>query len=706
MRIYRWLLCAAILLGYGCAETASPGALTDIALDTEVPDSVAPDAVPIPDAKPAPDTTTPLDTNPTPDVPTDDCVTDLEYFEETIWSNVLSQDCGGCHTEGSLADDTRFVLDLTGAPDALQKNFEMFRILAMDHSFGESIILMKPTGQIAHSGGQRFYVDSEVYTAFEQFVRRTEQPGGCEDPGLAIPVCEQQPVNAGPVPLRRLTDTEYANTIQDLLGVSVEEAAQKFPRTAIGGGYSKYPTANVVTAARTEAIFDAAEHVAAMAIEDLDAIIQCGESNELACVVDFIKDLGRRAFRRPLTNAEVGTLFGVYQQCPTNTPLSDKVARIIETTIQSPQFLYIHAEEGTAVEGTNDVVWLSDYAIASRLSYFMWETMPDEELMAEAAAGTLNTPESLTTQVDRMLADPRGRRMASRFHEEWMRLYRIPTIDKDAKLFPTYSAALGEAMIEEIRRVTEHTIFDQAGTFEALMSTPTSFINPLLAEHYELDGTNLNGDGNWQSVEMDPAIRGGLLSRAAFMTAHSYPSTSSPIHRGHFFLEQMLCQVLVIPPFIVPSVPEVPNGTIRERLALHREDAVCASCHIRMDPMGLSFEHYDAIGRYRETYDTGQDILTQDTIAEPDIVFSDGPDLVEQLIQRPDVRACYATHWFRYMNAREELAEDDCSLETIVDGFEESGGSVQGLIHALVQSDSFRVRRAINLTEEATDETP
>jgi hypothetical protein len=326
--------------------------------------------------------------------------------------------------------------------------------------------------------------------------------------------------------------------------------------------------------------------------------------------------------------------------------------------------------------------------------------------MAEAAAGTLNTPEGLTAQVNRMLADPRGRRMASRFHEEWMRLYRIPIIAKDAKLFPTYSPELAEAMVEEIRRVTEHMVFDQAGTFEALMSTPTSFANQVLADHYGLDQSGAVSFDDWQWVGLDPETRGGLLSRAAFMTAHSYPSTSSPIHRGHFFLEQMLCQVLVIPPFVVPSVPEVPNGTIRERLALHREDSLCASCHIRMDPMGLSFEHFDAIGRYREIYDTGQDIVTLDTIAEPDLTFTDGADLVKQLINLPEVRACYATHWFRYMSAREEQTEDDCSLEAIVAGFEESGGSVQGLIHALVQSDSFRVLRAVQLTEEVSDETP
>jgi len=316
--------------------------------------------------------------------------------------------------------------------------------------------------------------------------------------------------------------------------------------------------------------------------------------------------------------------------------------------------------------------------------------MPDQTLFDRAAANNLNTPEAITEEVTRMLQDPRAQAMVTRFHNEWMHLYKVDKATKDPDIYPEFTPTLAAAMAQETDLLVKHVIFDGDGLFETLMTTTTSFVNQELGAIYGVDAS-IFAAGDWVQTTLD-ANRPGLMTRAAFSTAHSYPHASSPIHRGHFLLQDMLCQKLVIPPINIGDLPEAPQGTIKDRLKLHREDPVCSSCHERMDPLGLAFEHYDGIGKWRDVYANNQPVDPTGVLENPALDFGDAVALTHQLSALDMVDACYAKQWFRYATGRGDQPQDKCSIESVHKAFKANGGNVLGLIHAITQSDSFRYR--------------
>ncbi len=624
------------------------------------------------------------------------CIDDLTFFHEVVWKGFMSTDCTACHVVGGDAEDSALVLELGDSDDVALKNMEILRPIALDMSQGASLLLLKPTGEIPHFGGQRFDTASDEYKQLEQLVARFVKPGGCDDPMESVD-CETAPINPGPSPVRRMTSVQYINTIEELFGGMVT-ASEGFPQTVTISGFSSYAGPNVVSASSVQVIMETTEAVAQQVGENLGQIAPCQGELE-ACTEAFIDKFGTKIYRRPLREDEKETLVGLIGQLPANATYNERIVLLVETMLQSPQFLYIDPEEGEAVEGSPGVVALSSYALASRLSYFLWDSMPDEALLERAALGGLNTPEVIWEEVDRMLDDPRAREMVARFHREWLHLYRLEGIEKDPSIYPLFDTKLIAAMIEEIDRVTTHVVFETPGHFRNLLDTTTSFVNPKLAQLYQTPYDPANGSA-WIETKLG-SERKGVLNRAAFTTAHAYPHASSPIHRGHFILESVLCQKMVIPPFEISELPEAANGTVKDRLALHSEDPVCASCHERMDPLGLAFEHFDGVGAWRETYEDGQSVNAKGTLTSPALSFKNSASLTDQLKNLELVRDCYATQWTRYALGRSEQAADACSIGSVRQSFSLGGGTVQGLIHAITQSDSFRYRWAGD--KEASD---
>jgi chitodextrinase len=617
-----------------------------------------------------------------------DCYSDLNQFEEEIWLPFMSNDCIGCHIEGGQAGGSQFVLEFGNTPEVLANNFDTLTSLALDKSMGDSLLLLKPTGQIPHGGGQRFVEGTAIYQSFLELVARAEEPGGCEDPSPKYS-CENMPVNPGPSHLRRLTSTQYHNTILDLFGGLINSGTD-FPQTVIHGGFSSYLAPNLVSASGAQSIFDSAEKIGAQIPEHIDTVVNCGNVAEVPCIADFIKTFGLKVYRRPLTQGELAAFFAGYQTAPYGAPFAEKVARLIEAFLQSPQFLYIHAEEGLPVAEQPGVVALSDYAMASRLSYLLWDSMPDQALFDRAAAGDLNNPTAITEEVTRMLNDPRAHVMVARFHSEWLHLYKLKDATKNPEVYPQFNPALATAMQQETDQLVKHVVFNGDSLFGSLMNTTTSFVNQELGGIYGVDVSNL-APGEWGQTTLGDE-RPGILTRAAFNTAHAYAHNSSPIHRGHFFIEGMLCQKLVIPPVDIGELPEVPQGTIKDRLEQHRVDPVCSSCHDRMDPLGLAFEHFDGIGQWRDTYANALPVDASGTLENPNLTFTDAGDLIGQLGNVETIPACYAKQWFRYASGRGDLPQDKCSLKSVQTAFTQNGGNIIGLIHAIAQSDSFRYR--------------
>ena len=633
-----------------------------------------------------------------PDGPANGCVDDLSFFKTSIWSKFMASDCATCHVVGGEAEDSALVLELGDGDEVAQRNMEVLRPLALDMSQGASLLLLKPTGEIPHFGGQRFDTTSEEYNDLTQLVARFVEPGGCDNP-LDSLSCETAPMNPGPSVVRRLTSAQYANTVDELFGEMVT-AHHQFPKTVATSGFTSYAGPNSVSASSVEVIMETTESIAKEVAENIGQIAPC-QASIGECMTAFLEKFGPKIYRRALSPDEKQTLLDLHLTLPENASYADRVAILVEAMLQSPQFLYIDPEAGEPVVGVQGVAKLSSYALASRLSYFLWDSMPDAALLQRASLGNLNDPDAIWDEVDRMLKDPRARAMVARFHREWLHLYRLPGLEKDPSIYPLYDGKLAEAMAEEIDRVATHIVFETPGHFRNLLDTTLTFVNPKLAQLYQTPYDPANGSA-WVESDLG-SERKGILNRAAFAAVHAYPHASSPIHRGHFILENLLCQKMVIPPFEISELPEAPNGTVRDRLKMHSEDPVCASCHERMDPLGLAFEHLDGIGNWRDTYADGQPVNAQGTLVSPSLSFKNAASLSDQLKTLELVQDCYATQWTRYALGRSEQEADACSLEAIRKSFKLGGGTVQGLIHAITQSDSFRYRW---VTEEEGNDVP
>lgn len=509
------------------------------------------------------------------------------------------------------------------------------------------------------------------------------EPGG--QPGLQ---CND--LTPGPTPLRRMTHIQFANTVRDLFGGRID-AGSSFPTTQFPSGFSTYAAWNVVSATGAEDIFNAAGDVAVRAAADLNALLPCDPGGgEAACVEQFITRFGERAYRRPLSTAERATLTQLYDPA-SSAPLAEQVGEILKVMLQSPQFLYIDESGTLPVDGSSTIAQLDDHAMASRLSFFLWNSMPDDELLAAAGRGELRTAEQIRVQASRMLADGKATEAVRAFHDDFLQLYRIEGLNKDTSLFPSFDQAMANSMREGIKRFASKIVFE-GGSFEELLMSRAAFVNDDLEQLFGVDGGS-TGPDDWREVELDHSRWAGLLTRPAFTATHSYAAESSPVSRGVAVIRSVLCQDIAPPEGLIPQLPEnQPGLTIRDRLAVHRQDPVCAYCHDTIDPIGFAFETYDAFGRHRTEYESGLPVDATGTLAEPAGSFNGPIELSQLLASTERARDCYATQWFRYAHGRPNAQQDSCSLTELKRVFAESGGNILELLVAITQTDAFRFR--------------
>ena len=494
----------------------------------------------------------------------------------------------------------------------------------------------------------------------------------------------------GPLaPLPRLTRSEYDNTVRDLLGDD-SKPAQAFPADENLHGYELGATVSPV---QFELYMEAAEGLAERA--DLAELVgsHCSVADaDEACALDFIHDFGMRAYRRPLTTAQAERLLEVFRATLVDGP--DMALRtVLQAMLQSPYFLY-RVELGVAdPAGPDDVVALSGWERASRLSYLIWGSMPDDALFAAAAADELETGEQLAAQARRMLEDPKAREAMRHFYLRWLEL-DLESVSKDPESFPEWDEDLARSMETEVAMRIDHVLWEGEGTFEELMTAPYTFVDGRLAELYGIEG--VTGD-EFVRVELDPEQRPGLLTLPGLRAMHAHTNQSSPVLRGKFIRERVLCQHLPPPPpDLVVTAPEPsPDQSTRERFERHRSDPTCASCHQLMDPIGYGFENFDAIGRFRTTdegraIDASGEIVSTDST---DSTFSDAAELQALLAGSEDVQRCVTVQWFRNALRRTESRDDSCAIDEVQAAFEESGHDLRELVVALVQTDFFMYRR-------------
>jgi hypothetical protein len=512
-------------------------------------------------------------------------------------------------------------------------------------------------------------------------------PGSDPERETSVDCTQRQP---GAAPMRRLTHVEYDNTVRDLLGDD-SRPSTAFSKEEIVLGFDNSATQRTMSAELAEQYLLAAERLAERATsERLDEIAPCGSGeSDVTCGRRFVADFARRAYRRPVSDAERDALMTTFDAGAEEGGYAEGIAYTLTRILQSASFLY--RVELAGEPGPDEVIQLDGWEVASRLSYLFWQTMPDETLFAAAEADALSTKEAIAAQARRMIADPRARPAVLHFYEQWLQLDAIDRMVKNTDLYPAYSDALKPAMKEETRRFVEHLVWESNGTVADLLTAPYTFVDADLAGLYGV--TPPSGDG-FARVDLDPSQRAGILTQLGVLASNAKASQTSPIKRGLFVRQQLLCEPLPPPPPGADTpVPEPREGqTTRERFAAHTASPACAGCHTLIDPIGFGFEHYDAIGQYRTT-DGGVVVDATGAVADEGIgAFEGAVELASKVAASPKYQACAATQWFRFASGREDTAEDVCTLDTLSGIVESEGTTLVDLLVGLTQTDAFMYR--------------
>ncbi|MEM6994636.1 MAG: DUF1592 domain-containing protein [Myxococcota bacterium] len=518
---------------------------------------------------------------------------------------------------------------------------------------------------------------------------------GGDDTGGSPAACGDTLVVGG-APLRRLTHWEFDNTIRDLLGDDARYG-EAFPNETSETSFDNQAAALGVGALLAEDYMRAAEAVAAVAITDLDALLTCypGAIGEDPCALEWIEEFGARAYRRPLTTAQRDRLFALYEATKADHGFAGGLELTLQAMLQSPYFLY-RVEEGLPDPAGEGVVALDDWEIASRLSYLLWGSMPDDALFEAAEAGELADADGIAAQAERMLADDRARDVVATFHRQWLRLDDVDTMSKDPVLFPEFDDALRGSMKASTEAFIDHVVFDGEGDLGTLLTASYGFADDAMAG---LLGIAAPGSSTPVYVELPADERAGLLTQPSVLASTAKANQTSPVSRGAFVQARLMCTTLPEPPPDVDTTPpEVDqDATTRERFEQHSSDPSCAGCHALIDPVGFGLEHYDALGRYRNE-ENGMPVDASGTLPGGDngnIDFDGAVELSVALADEAQVRDCFVQQWFTYAHGRAPEPEDSCSVETLQLDFESADDDVRALLVALTRTDAFRYRPAI-----------
>ena len=492
----------------------------------------------------------------------------------------------------------------------------------------------------------------------------------------------------GRVVMHRLNVAEYDQTVHDLLQTDIR-LSENFPPDDTAYGFDNVAAALNVTDVSMSYYLDTAKKLAseALSAEHRKSLVPCDVSaQQEACVRSAAEAFVTRAWRRPAEEADVTRLVTLYTSNKQAGATDDEaLQRVFQGVLMAPNFLF-RVERNL---GQGALRSLDGYELASRLSYFLWSSMPDAALFTAAQSGTLADAKQLSSQVTRMLADSRASGFATSFGSQWLTLRSLDNVHPDAAVYPSFDEPLRAAMREETLHFWRDIVAGQR-SFSELLTTRSGYVNDRLAQHYGLPAV-----GSTNSVFTAlPAERGGLLTQASILSVLSHPKESAPVLRGKWILSQLLCRALPPPPPDVPQEPGAQAGqSRRERLASHRINPICKSCHDFMDPLGLGLEQYDGVGAYRTT-DQGVPIDPSGQI-NGGAAFANAQELERALAQDPALPRCVTQFLFTYGMGRAPRVDngfDTAVLDSASSGFVSAGQAFPALIQAIVESDAFRTR--------------
>lgn len=496
-------------------------------------------------------------------------------------------------------------------------------------------------------------------------------------------------------PLRRLTRFEYNNTVSDLLGDGA--GLQSFPEEG-GSGFDNNADLSIASRIHAQKYLSAAERIATKAITNLPKLLGCKPEGkgESPCVRRWLKVFGERAWRRPLSRAEFKTFDDLYHNLRTEEDIATSVRLILTSMLEAPRFLY--RIEESQPDAAHDVVALDDYEVATRLSYFLWGTTPDTPLLRQARKRQLHRPEDVLKQARRMMRDARAKTVVRRFFDQWSGVTLLERLQKEQTKPQTWKTlAIAPLMRQQFDRFIDHVMWESDGTLSTLLTTPVTFINKPLSDYLHMETTGV-GDAFVQT-SVDGDKRAGILSLAGFLAMQAKVNETSPIKRGMFVREQLLCQIPPPPPpnLMMTDLPP-PKGdvqTVRERLEDHRLDMGCNKCHKLFDPLGLAFENFDTFGAWRDKEGTNPiDASGAIVASDVDGDFNNLPEMAGRLAKSQQVADCMVRQWFRFALGRTESKADQCALADLSRKFTRDGHRIPKLLEAIVTSEAFLYRAA------------
>ena len=422
---------------------------------------------------------------------------------------------------------------------------------------------------------------------------------------------------------------------------------------------------------------------------------------EEVCAREILGSLARRAYRRPVTDRDINPLLVVYREGRLDRDFDAGIERALEALLSMPKFL-LRVERQPVDTQPSEVYRLTDLELASRLSFFLWKSIPDDELLELASRDELSQPAVLTNQVRRMLGDRRATRFMADFVGQWLQIRNIHSQDPDGALFAGFNDSLRKAMVRETELFFESQVREDRPIPELLRADYT-FLNEQLADHYGVDGVY---GSRFRRMSWTDDRRHGLLGHASLLTVTSYANRTSVVLRGKWVLETLLGSPPPPPPANVPPLAENDQRnptSLRERMEQHRSSPVCASCHRRMDPLGFAMEHFDAIGRWRET-DGGAEINSAITLSG--ITIDSPRTFREALLAEGDnefVRTV-AEKLLTYALGRGVDYYDAPTIRRITRDLQQDDYRWSSLVTAIVTSNPFQRRRAPDGDEKVTAE--
>lgn len=514
----------------------------------------------------------------------------------------------------------------------------------------------------------------------------------CDAQGAQVnekkPDCVPGAPSRGPRQLRLLSNREYQNTVRDLFAID-EDLVSDFPKQVETHGIDNLAGKMSVTEAHADAYYRAASKIATKAIQNLSRYWTCsnGESEEL-CRNRFVQVQGARLFRGPLSQDEQQALQQVFAgHRQTGASLDQAIQVTLEAMLMAPRFLY-RFELGQDIGG--GAFALGPFELAQALSYLYWASTPDDQLLRVAASGEISKPEVLKAEAARLLSDARARTQAAHFASSWLGSDAVLSVNKDTGLHPQFQGPLRASLSRETREFFTTMVFDKKASFSELFSSASTVGDAALAQYY---GATSASDGR---IVLDPAERRGLLGHASILAAYAAADQTSPIRRGLFVLDRLLCQDIPPPPpdLVVMPPPIDPNATTRERFARHSQDQACSFCHQRIDGIGFGLEDMNEIGLLRQQ-EKGRPIDASGTVFGldgADHKFHGAVGLSQVIASSKTAELCLAKQYYRRGMGYLESQKDACTIASMHQQMIGPSRSVLDLLLSLPAQEAFRIR--------------